>query len=164
MREVVGIFTHKELLEALGFEDPLPRDEDLALQAQVIDVSNRAKRQQKRLDKEFQLAVIDQYLRADLELPLDRRPRRNGTLIGMDKRRVYVAVDGFALDLKVYKEDLELRWRKLGVVAEAEAEETHGRGYDAVQEALRRGIRAGRESSSSRPRQQPARLNPYSHR
>ena len=110
MREVVGIFTHKELLEALKIERPQSRAADLALQAQVIAISNRAKLQQKRLDKEFQLLVIERFLNADLGLALEKRPKRRGTLVGMDKRRVYVAVDGFALDLKVYKEDLEFAW------------------------------------------------------
>ena len=110
MREIVGIFTHKELLEALELEPPRDRDEDLALRDRIIRAANEAKRVQRRLDKELELMVIEQLLRDDLALPPSGRPLRRGTIMGMQHKRVFVALDEFAIDLKIYVEDLSARY------------------------------------------------------
>lgn len=110
MREVVGIFTHKELLEALQLQTPEDIALDEVLRTKVIATANRSKQVQKKLDKEFQLLVIDHFLHADLDLALEDRPKRPATVMGMRGSRIYVSVDGFALDLKVYASDLESHW------------------------------------------------------
>lgn len=110
MREVAGIFTHKELLEAQGALAPQPRAADEQLREQVIAVANEAKRTQRKLEKSFQLIVVEQFLRDDLALPPAQRPLRAAVVMGMRGSRIYLAVEGFALDLKVYAADLERRW------------------------------------------------------
>ncbi len=110
MREIVGIFTHKELLEAMGLEEPRDRDRDEQLRDAIIRSANEAKKTQKRLDKEVQLLVIDRLLRRELALPTDERPVRQGTIVGVKRDRVYVALDAFAIDLKVYAPDLEAQF------------------------------------------------------
>lgn len=107
MREVVGVFSHKELLEGLGLVAPQPRDEDLATREAVIAASNEARRRQAEVDKAVDLMVLDQLLGDDLALEPDARPWRVGTVVGVRATRVYVALDGCAVDLKVYVEDIE---------------------------------------------------------
>jgi ribonuclease R len=102
MREVVGIFTHKELLEALGLNgERWAHDEEL--RRRVIDVANDAKRLQKRIDKEVMLLAMDQLFTAELEA----RPVHTGTIIGLRATRLYVLFDELPLEVKVYVEDLD---------------------------------------------------------
>ncbi len=121
MREIAGIFTHKELLEAiaptvapargstvaptLASTGTLPDDNEL--REQVIDAANRSRQTQKRLDKAIGFHVIDQLLRADLSLPMADRPARPATLVGIRDDRLYLALDALSIDLKLSIEDLE---------------------------------------------------------
>jgi len=109
MREIVGVFTHRELLAELEGRG----DHDPALRDAVIESANAARRRQKALDKRIGLAVIGDLLEADLAR--DPVPTRAGTVLGVRSGRdgagghLYVGLDEFALDLKVYAEDLERR-------------------------------------------------------
>ena len=115
MREVVGIFTHKELLEALraghdtagnATDRQIEQNiNDHELRLKIINVANRARQQQKQIDKAIEFAVIQQVLKRDLHLV--PRPERNGTIMGITGNRLYIAIDKFAIDLKVYREDLQ---------------------------------------------------------
>jgi ribonuclease R len=105
MREIVGIFTHKELLEALELETPSDLDRDEKLRVEVIASANAAKKLQKQIDKAVQLEVIDRLLRRELDRPTDERRWRVGTVVGVKRGRAYVCLDEFALDLKVYAAD-----------------------------------------------------------
>ncbi len=107
MREIAGVFSHKELLEAQGQLAPQAVDQDEHLREQVIAAANNAKKIQRRLEKDFQLRIIEQYLHDDLRLELALRPVREATVMGMRGSRIYLAVDGFAIDLKIYAPDLE---------------------------------------------------------
>ena len=103
MREIVGVFTHRELLAALeggGVADASLRDA-------VIDAANAAKRRQKALDKAIGLAVIADLLNADLAR--DPVPARVGVVLGLRSGHLYVGLDDLALDVKVYAADLERR-------------------------------------------------------
>jgi len=108
MREVVGVFVHKELLEALRGTDDA---KGTRLRDAVIASANAARQRQKALDKTLGLAVIADLLESDLEA--DPVPTRTGTVLGVRARRrgghLYIALDDLALDLKVYAEDLERR-------------------------------------------------------
>lgn len=132
MREIVGIFTHKELLESLTGESA----PDPALRDAVIASANAARRRQKALDKAIGFRVIADLLNRDLnrdpnrDLNHDRGgdrngnpdsnpvPRHRGTVLGVkgqgrrSKGRVYlyIGIDDLALDLKVYAEDLARRY------------------------------------------------------
>ncbi len=107
MREVVGIFTHKEALEIMGLSPADPDDE--ATREAVIESANRAKDLQHRLTKAANQLVIGDMLSADLKLPWDERPRRLGTLVGLAPDRAYVVLDDPPLELKVYARDLGIR-------------------------------------------------------
>lgn len=108
MREVVGIFTHKEALEALGLEPPRPDLEDEELRVAVIAAANRAKDLQHQLTKAANQLVIDATLAADLAH--GDAPERVGTLVGLGPDRLYVLIDEPPLELKVYARDLGPRW------------------------------------------------------
>jgi len=104
MREMVGIFTHKELLEALGAEVPSDAASDATLRTQIIEAANSAKQRQKQIGKAIEFAVIDDYLKRDLE-SASPTPHE-GTVMGFRSGKIYVAVDDLAVDLKVYLDDL----------------------------------------------------------
>ncbi|MCA9517707.1 MAG: RNB domain-containing ribonuclease [Myxococcales bacterium] len=103
MREVVGIFTHKEALDLLrGDEEP----GDEALQPRIIDAANRAKELQRQLTKEANLLVIDELFAADLAAPIADRPARDGLVLGLSDDRLYVQLDDPPLEVKVYLKDV----------------------------------------------------------
>jgi len=110
MREIAGIFTHKELLEAQGVMPAQPVAADEELRKQVIAIANASKKTQRKIEKSFQLHIVEQFLNDEVQLPEAQRPIREATVMGMRGTRIYVAVDGFALDLKIYAADLENRW------------------------------------------------------
>lgn len=109
MREVVGIFTHKEALELLGLVAPGPDDDHT--RDEVIAAANRAKDLQHQLTKASNQLVIADLLGADLALAPDARPRRPGTVVGLAPDKAYVVLDDPPLELKVYARDLGGRAR-----------------------------------------------------
>jgi ribonuclease R len=107
MREAVGVFSHKELLEGLKLVAPRSREEDLVTREAVIATANEARRRQGEIDNAVDLLVLEQLLGDDLAMEPARRPWRSGTVVGVRPSRVYVALDECAVDLKVYVVDLE---------------------------------------------------------
>ena len=103
MREVVGIFTHKELLEALG-ADALENHVDEKLRDSVIEAATMARSKQRQLDKKIELAALHQEFSS--ELASAKSKSHIGTIMGMRNDRLYVSLDDTALDIKVYKDDL----------------------------------------------------------
>jgi ribonuclease R len=106
MREIAGIFTHKELLEAMAIEHPHSRQQDERLQDTIVTAANASKRLQKELDQAFHLMAIEHYLHTDLSLPLTVRPIRTATIMGMRGGKIYVNIEGFGADVKLYLSDL----------------------------------------------------------
>lgn len=113
MREIVGIFTHKELLEALNQVPPQDAIKDAELRQQVIEAANHSKQQQKKLGKAIEFAAIDAYLEEDVSALKQGQavPQHQGTIMGFRKGRVYVALDRFAVDIKVYTDDLDKQYQ-----------------------------------------------------
>ena len=112
MREIVGIFTHKEALEKLGLmQAGATPEEDEELRLRVISAANAAKERQRRVTKDVSRLALDQLLRHDLSLPTRQRPVYRGTILGMSSSRLYVSLDDPPVELKVYQGDLE---RELG--------------------------------------------------
>ena len=103
MREVVGIFTHKELLEALGGH-PAGHDDD-ELRDAVIEAANAAKQRQRQLDKLIEFAALRSVFSRQLER--DNAPTHVGTLMGIRRDRMYISLDDMATDIKLYQEDLQ---------------------------------------------------------
>ncbi len=110
MREVVGVFTHKELAEALDWEDPNDNATDRAIRDQVIEAANRARTVQKQIEKRSKLLALDALFADDLELGPKERPLRAGTVVGVKATRLYLLLDELPIDVKVYVDDLERRF------------------------------------------------------
>lgn len=106
MREVVGIFLHKETIEKLGGLPSCGSSQDTELRRRVIEGSNRARELQSRLVKDVNRTVIDGLFRTDLGLPEAERPRRWGTLMGLRPNRLYCLLDDPPLEVKIYLADL----------------------------------------------------------
>ena len=108
MREIVGIYSHKELLEKLGLEKPAPDEDDLLIREQIINSANRSKETQKSIDRFVNGLLLESAFTVELDIPLDARPAHNGTILGMKETRMYVLLDSPRLEIKVYNEDIEL--------------------------------------------------------
>ena len=107
MREIVGVFVHKEILEKLGFIPPASAAEDELLRDRVIDAAARARDTQARLDHEVNRLVLDQLFSDDARLDEASRPVRVGTVMGVAPSKVHVQLDSPPLDVKLYLHDLE---------------------------------------------------------
>jgi ribonuclease R len=105
MREIVGVYVHKEAWEALRREPPGSDDE--RLRGEVIEAANRAKERQRSLTHGANLLVLDRMFVHDATMPLERRPVRAGTVMGIAERRLYVRLDQPAVDVKVYDDAFE---------------------------------------------------------
>lgn len=107
MREIVGIYSHKELLEKLGLEKPDPDQDDLLIREQVINSANRAKETQNSIDRFVNELLLESVFTGELNLEFDKRPVHAGTILGMKETRLYVLLDSPALEIKVYCDDIE---------------------------------------------------------
>jgi ribonuclease R len=106
MREVVGIFLHKEMLELVGAEAPGEDSVDEALREQVVVSANRARDTQRRVNDKVNRAAMDDFFRADLDRPKDSRPVHRGTVMGITPSKVHVELDAVGMDVKLYVRDL----------------------------------------------------------
>ncbi|MFK7992472.1 MAG: ribonuclease catalytic domain-containing protein [Sandaracinaceae bacterium] len=106
MREIVGIFLHKELVELIG-GDTASIEDDEATRAKVIEAANRSKNVQRRLTALGNLLALDQLFEVDRRMKQDARPVRHGTVMGLTNAKVYVSLDHPAIDVKLYKRDLQ---------------------------------------------------------
>lgn len=109
MREIVGVHTHLVLLRALGLEASAPADAApgarAALRDAVVAAGEASRARQKTLDR----AVLFEVLAAlfDADLAADAPPWREGTVLGVEPNKLHVGLDGMALDVKLWREDLE---------------------------------------------------------
>jgi ribonuclease R len=106
MREVVGVFLHKEMWELLTGEGDEPR-RDQVLRERVIAAANRSRALQSQIGRAADQLVIDALFARDLALPAAARPAHRGTMMGMRHGRAYVRLDDPPLDVKVYVDRLE---------------------------------------------------------
>ena len=104
MREVVGIFTHKELLEALEGGE-YDNEADHALREQIITSANVARQTQRQLDKKIQLAVLHTVFMHELETQTPQW--HQGTIMGVRSDKLYIKLDDMAIDVKVYIDNLD---------------------------------------------------------
>jgi ribonuclease R len=100
MREIVGIFTHKELLEALGDEPPM---QDQQLRDQIIEIANQSRQTQKQINKAIEFEALQHLLKKQY---LTHR----GIIMGFKGDKIYVACDEIACDLKVKQQDLQQQY------------------------------------------------------
>jgi len=95
MREVVGVWTHKEVWE-LGA--PMGTPDDERLRRQVIRSASRSHNRQRQVDKAVNRAVLDQLL-------ADGRAH-TATLMAVSERSAVLQLRDPAIELKAYVEDL----------------------------------------------------------
>jgi ribonuclease R len=105
MREMVGVFLHKEAVEMLTGEHP-EVEVDEALRAEVVEIANRAKDVQRRVADLANELVIDRVFRPELERPSAERTRFVGTVMGITSGKVHVRLDAPPIDVKLYLRDL----------------------------------------------------------
>ena len=107
MREIVGVFTHKEAIEA-EFDVPvaLEKSDNAVVRQQVIEASNRARNIQREVDKAIDSCAIAHVISHDYEVEVSRRPHRRGTILGMKASALYVRLDMPPIELKVYIKDM----------------------------------------------------------
>jgi len=106
MREIVGIYTHKEALEELGLAPDRGPAADEPLREAVIDAANRARDRQRALEKAALRLALDEQFAAEAALPVERRPQHRGTVLGLAASRLYVRLDDPPLELKIYAADV----------------------------------------------------------
>jgi ribonuclease R len=109
MRELVGIFCHKEARERAMPSRSRARADDEALRLQVIEAGNAAKDVQRRLDREVSRLVLDALFAPELALPPSSRPVRAGTVMGLSSSKIHVLLDASReapeLDVKIMLRD-----------------------------------------------------------
>lgn len=101
MRELVGVFLHRELLQAIENR----ATDDQLLRQLVIERANEAKRLQKLVTNEANLLVLDQIFGDQLHLPRERR-NLPGSIVGMTRSKIYVVFEQYPIDAKVHVRDL----------------------------------------------------------
>ena len=111
MREIVGVFVHKEAFEKLLQQDPASNDHDEELRARVVERANEAKSLQKVITKEANHLVLDELFESDRKRPRSDRAWRRGTVMGMTRSKAHVMLDEPSIEVKVYTRHLE---RQLG--------------------------------------------------
>lgn len=108
MREMVGVYTHKEALEKLsGAPPPGWVRANEASRAEMVEAANAARTRQKVIAKEADKIVLDRLLRKDLQQALEDRPVRSGSILGVSAKKVYVRFDAPPFEVKLYVPDLE---------------------------------------------------------
>ena len=96
MREVIGVFTHKEAWEHLLGTPGTPDDE--AIRERVISAALAARQRQAQIDKEVNRLVLDPLLASAQE--------HAATLLDLTSTRALVRLDDPAVELKAYLRDL----------------------------------------------------------
>ncbi len=107
MREIVGIFIHKEALEKINEKYSNSIEEDNILREKVILAGNRAKEKQKTIERQILKAAVDRLFSSQLKIPIEKRLKYKATILGIKKTRLYVRLDSPFIELKVYTEDLQ---------------------------------------------------------
>ncbi len=104
MREIVGVFLHKQALELL--EGGAADAEDLALRVRVIESANRARDVQRRVNDLSNRLVLDRLFEKELARPVEERTRWLGTVMGLSGSKIHVLLDAPSIDVKIYWFDL----------------------------------------------------------
>lgn len=105
MRELVGVYLHKEAVELLTGVAP-PAEQDEALRAQVVQVANQSRQTQRNVTNLANELVLDRVFRPELAKPAAQRRRFEGTVMGVAPGKVHVRLDAPPMDVKLYFFDL----------------------------------------------------------
>ncbi len=108
MREIVGVFLHKEVVEKrLETSPDLSKNEDDELRDTIIKVSNQSKTLQRKVTHEGNRLVLNQLFQDDLQDTGTPIPIHKGTVMGIEKQKLYVLLDYPKIEVKVYISYLE---------------------------------------------------------
>lgn len=105
MRELVGVFLHKEAIEFLTGNYPPPEQDEL-LRADVVKIANRSRETQRKVTDLSNEVVMNRLFAPELEKPKAQRTRFKGTVMGLTSNKVHVRFDSPPLDVKLYLFDL----------------------------------------------------------
>lgn len=105
MREMVGVFLHKEAMEFITCVYPSVEDDE-ALRAEVVKVANRSRETQRRVQDLSNEVVLRRLFTPELKKPREQRTRFTGTIMGLTSNKVHVRLDSPPLDMKLYLYDL----------------------------------------------------------
>lgn len=105
MRELVGVYLHKEAVELLSGVAP-PAEQDEVLRAQVVQVANQSRQTQRKVTDLANELVLDRVFRPELAKPAAQRRRFVGTVMGVAPGKVHVRLDEPPMDVKLYFFDL----------------------------------------------------------
>lgn len=105
MREMVGVFLHKEAVELLTGVHP-PADQDEALRADVVKVANRSRETQRKVQNLANEVVMDRLFRPELAKAPAARTVYTGTVMGLAGSKVHLRLDTPPLDVKLLLFDL----------------------------------------------------------
>lgn len=105
MREIVGIYLHRELTQALGHA---PQDDD-ALRDAVIARANLARQLQKRMTNACNLLILDQVFNDHLTPSASTSPLW-ASVVGLSVTKVHVTLENPPIDAKVHLADLRRVW------------------------------------------------------
>jgi ribonuclease R len=105
MREIVGVFVHKEAVELLGMAPRRPPEEDAVLRDAVLDAANAARERQRRVTDLTNRRVIDQIFGGDVAVAPAERPARSGTIMGITGSKIHITLDDPPIDVKLYVAD-----------------------------------------------------------
>lgn len=112
MREIVGVFLHKELMEKIvGCDASCSDEQDEELRQQIILAANRAKGIQRQLTNDANLLVLDQIFSDDFASSEGDVPIRKGTVIGLGRDKLYILLDDISIEIKLYIRPLEQLWK-----------------------------------------------------
>jgi ribonuclease R len=105
MRELVGVFLHKEAVELLTGVHP-SAEEDERLRAEVVQVANRARETQRKVQNLANEVVMDRLFEPEVLKPKAQRTVFTATVMGLAGSKVHVKLDAPPLDLKLLLFDL----------------------------------------------------------
>ena len=105
MRELIGVFLHKEAVELLTGIHPTA-EEDEKLRAQVVLVANRSRETQKKVQNLANEVVMNRVFEPELAKPKAQRNVFTGTVMGLSGAKVHVRLDVPPMDVKVLLFDL----------------------------------------------------------
>lgn len=105
MRELVGVFLHKEASDFLTGQHP-PAAADEQLRVEVVKVANRSRQTQRQVTDLSNEVVMNRLFTPELAKPKPQRTRFTGTVMGLTHNKVHVRFDRPPLDVKLYLFDL----------------------------------------------------------
>ena len=105
MREIVGVFLHKEAVELLTGIHPSAEEDEL-LRAEVVKVANRSRALQRKVQDLSNEVVMNRLFTPELTKPRPERTRFTGTVMGLTSNKVHLRFDSPPMDVKLYLFDL----------------------------------------------------------